>query len=796
MASATQQVQVRIVGADSAVRSLERVLALMSKIPKEKQFGIRAIGADKSANDISKIGSAGESAKNGIANLSSFAVAKFAIIADIAINVARKIGQAFTSVVKSAWDYATVLQKSEVSWNKLAGIDAPAIIKLMKDQFTKLPYPIEEVSNSLMMMYTSGIKLEDLPKTLQSIADTAGASTAPDALNRITRGLTQMVAKQRVTSEEMMQLNEAGVNGWDLLAKAIGKTSPEIRKMSEEGKLGLKEVMMLIDQLGKRYEGLAEQQAKATLKGQWQLLKNELTQGLAPAMEKLQKSLVPVVQYIRTNVVPSIVSMGERFANFVDVVVRNSDKMLAPFKFLKDAINGVYEEGDFVRVTESGNNLGRSFDYAKTNAGKLKDKIIELKKEFTNFFFKPKVDFSQLETSSQNLGRSFSYVKQETGELELNLDRVKQAGIVALGVLAGFGTLKIGMAIVPQLTQIVGLISQFGAMNVLSSLGSVLTSGFSGAITSALSLLNPISLIITAVVALIAIFVGFNIDKIMTDAKTSLTSFLAGFDTQKIVDGFNSLKETFFNVINEIGATASWAYSTFIQPIIDFLQPVISFIGWLFSTIIAQIISIGNEIMKNESLMLMVKGVLIAIGAVLAIIIGVVVLIVAGFLLVVGAVLWFIDVVLKLVNFFNTNFMNALKVVWQFLVDLFTNPKEAINNLKKNVSDLIEDMKKRFSGIVDSIKAPFVQAFEWIKNNFPKPPEWLTNPAGAIGSGLNQLKANLGLYNIGKSSSGTTIIQTTNNYYTTNTTTNINGGIGSLKQEKALSQRLAYLGRK
>ena len=524
MASATQQVRVTIVGAESAIKSLERVIAVLvkvhkekkiaigisgqqavtrilsnvdtavKKIPKDKAIGMRLVGAsnaltsfakikaglaqipiqkqlnfkvsgisktaaeiDRTANSIKKVGTASESAKSGPSSLSSFAVAKFAIIGDIAIGVARKVGEAFTE----AWNYASVMQKSEVSWQKLAGSDAPQILDLMKDRFTKLPYPIEDVSNSLMMMYTSGIKAADLPKTLKSISDTAAASTAPDALNRITRGLTQMVAKQRVTSEEMMQLNEAGINGWDLLANAIGKTGPEIRQMSEDGKLGINEVNILIDELGKRYEGLAEQQAKATLSGQWQLLKNEITQGLAPAFEKLQKALVPVVQYIRTNIVPAISKAGESFAGFVEKVVNESGKILEPLTKIKDKIGGFLFKPE-VKV-----------EYKETGSG-------------------------ELITANETIGKQFEKIETKTGKLKLNMDNVASASNKLLGIFVAIGTFKFGMSLLPMITQITGLISKFGLLNVASAGISVIGESFAAAGASALALLNPVTLVVAA----------------------------------------------------------------------------------------------------------------------------------------------------------------------------------------------------------------------------------------------------------------------------------------------------------
>ncbi|MGH9943927.1 MAG: tape measure protein, partial [Pyrinomonadaceae bacterium] len=52
----------------------------------------------------------------------------------------------------------------------------------------------------------------------------ASGLLSADAIEGVVRGFGQMRALGRVNAEEMNQLAERGIPGWELLAKAIGRT--------------------------------------------------------------------------------------------------------------------------------------------------------------------------------------------------------------------------------------------------------------------------------------------------------------------------------------------------------------------------------------------------------------------------------------------------------------------------------------------------------------------------------------------------------------------------------------------
>lgn len=93
-------------------------------------------------------------------------------------------------------------------------------------------------------------------------------------LQGISLALGQMWAKEKIAQEEVNQLRERGVNAFDLLAKAMGKTTVQIQDMAAKGQLGRNEIKLLIDEIGRSADGAAAG-ALDTLSGKWNVLQNQ-----------------------------------------------------------------------------------------------------------------------------------------------------------------------------------------------------------------------------------------------------------------------------------------------------------------------------------------------------------------------------------------------------------------------------------------------------------------------------------------------------------------------------------------
>lgn len=106
--------------------------------------------------------------------------------------------------------------------------------------------------------------LDPTAGSLQALVDAMSASGKGVAqLDRLVLALGQAWTKTKLQGGEILQLTEAGIPVWEMLAEATGKSVVELQKLSAAGKLGREEIQLLIDAIGKKYAGASEKFAKS-----------------------------------------------------------------------------------------------------------------------------------------------------------------------------------------------------------------------------------------------------------------------------------------------------------------------------------------------------------------------------------------------------------------------------------------------------------------------------------------------------------------------------------------------------
>lgn len=124
----------------------------------------------------------------------------------------------------------------------------------IKDLARTTPFEVAGLTEAYVKLTAFG--LQPSMTQMQAIADTAATlGGGTEALSRVTLALGQAWTKSKLQGDEILQLAEAGVPVWDLLAKATGKNVAELQKMSEAGTLGRSVILQLIDALGKENLG-------------------------------------------------------------------------------------------------------------------------------------------------------------------------------------------------------------------------------------------------------------------------------------------------------------------------------------------------------------------------------------------------------------------------------------------------------------------------------------------------------------------------------------------------------------
>jgi tape measure domain-containing protein len=101
------------------------------------------------------------------------------------------------------------------------------------------PFRFEGLLEASRFMTAFGFSLdEQIPKlTIWGNALAASGELSASKVQDVVRAFGQMRTAGRVNAQDMNQLTNANIPGWELLAKAIGKTVEQTRKLSEAGKL-------------------------------------------------------------------------------------------------------------------------------------------------------------------------------------------------------------------------------------------------------------------------------------------------------------------------------------------------------------------------------------------------------------------------------------------------------------------------------------------------------------------------------------------------------------------------------
>lgn len=134
-----------------------------------------------------------------------------------------------------------------------AGEQATSWIK----EFAKdTPLVLQDVTESFALLKSYG--LDPMDGTLQSLVDkNEQLGGGMERLQGIVSAVGQAWAKEKLQTEEILQLVERGVPVWQMLANVTGKNAAELQELASKGKLGRDVIRQLVVEIGKSADGAA-----------------------------------------------------------------------------------------------------------------------------------------------------------------------------------------------------------------------------------------------------------------------------------------------------------------------------------------------------------------------------------------------------------------------------------------------------------------------------------------------------------------------------------------------------------
>lgn len=163
------------------------------------------------------------------------------------------------------------------------------------------PFDTMQIAQQAQLMLNTGWQRNNILPDLENIGDWAAAMGKGEAgISSVVIALGQMRQKGRVYAEEMLQLTEAGVSGWEYLAQSLGVSTAQVREMVEDGAVSVDDAIKGIIGGMDEFAGTAARTANETIGGMLDQIGSTLKMGVVlPWGEGLSTGFGKGLQYLK-----------------------------------------------------------------------------------------------------------------------------------------------------------------------------------------------------------------------------------------------------------------------------------------------------------------------------------------------------------------------------------------------------------------------------------------------------------------------------------------------------------------
>lgn len=204
--------------------------------------------------------------------------------------VAASLGALGVKAVQAAGNFQQV---QAAMTNMLGSAErAKNLLGQLQDFAAKTPFEFNDVAAASQKFLAFGFTAEQIIPTLKAVGDAAaGVGLGKEGIDRITLALGQMAAKSKVQSDEMLQLTEAGIPAWQMLADKIGTSVPQAMDMVSKGAVDAQTgLQALVGGMEAKFGGMMDQQAQ-TITGTWSNMMDGLSQSAIAVGQQISDAL-------------------------------------------------------------------------------------------------------------------------------------------------------------------------------------------------------------------------------------------------------------------------------------------------------------------------------------------------------------------------------------------------------------------------------------------------------------------------------------------------------------------------
>lgn len=239
-----------------------------------------------------------------------------------------------------------LLQKNQTLSMSEAFSKAAPMAKELQSWISKLaiesPFDEQDVSNSFRLAMAYGFTTQEAKRMTQAMLDfAAGSGATSDVMNQVSLALGQIRAKGKLSGQEILQLVNAGVNVYEVLSGAFGKSTAEITKMIEKGLIPADDAINAILSSFEEFYGGAGKRGAETISGLTtslaELKSISLREFTSGAIEELRPFLIELTNLLSSETFKTqLQEWGKQFANVVKDIIEGIRSLVTWFSGLDE----------------------------------------------------------------------------------------------------------------------------------------------------------------------------------------------------------------------------------------------------------------------------------------------------------------------------------------------------------------------------------------------------------------------------------------------------------------------------
>lgn len=270
-------------------------------------------GADNATKEVDELGDKSEEAGNQIGNSFAADVAKATVFFDKLANAAIWVGKKIWEIGKDAVEYNAQIEtysrtieaffRTSGQSAEEASANTAELVANQKALSSQIGVGADVLIEANRSLISAGINGNKAQKSVEALAKSCVAVGASEAdMQRMITNLAEIQNKTKADTMDIRQFAKIGIDLWNLMADATGKTVEELQKMPITYDMISEALVHATSEGGKFYE--ASQVGATTLQGEMNTLKSTIRDGLGTAFE-------PVNAKLRDEVIPRMLEISE-----------------------------------------------------------------------------------------------------------------------------------------------------------------------------------------------------------------------------------------------------------------------------------------------------------------------------------------------------------------------------------------------------------------------------------------------------------------------------------------------------